>query len=311
MAFKPQSANRTGGNFDESRNYPAPKDGSRPARVSLIVDLGTQEREPIYKIGDKIVTEDTEGAVATPQKACQQVAIFVDLTSDNVDYGGSIGTAPYRLLLNKNFKGVVQGINLTTVAPTDAKGKLIQGKPWSFHPNSVITKLSKAIEKEEILSSLDIDELLNGAFMADVEVKKTEDKNGKKGADDKVIVYTNVNYKGAAKVPVIENDAGEDVKVKVRALTLPARSIQFDTATKDDIQFIRSNLRKQIKLAKNYAGSAMEKAIQAFEAEQESKGTGNESNDDTPAEKPSEQTTKKNTPKPVSKADQGDSESPF
>jgi len=311
MAFKPASANR--GNFDgEPRNFPTPKDGSRRARVSLIVDMGTQEREPIYKVGDKIVTEDTEGAVATPQKACQQVAIFADLTSDVVDYGGTIGEAPYRLLLNKNFKGVIQGINLTTVAPTDAKGKLIQGKPWSFHPNSTITKLAKAIEREDILVSLDIEELLNGAFMADVEVKKTEDKNNKKDKDGNVIVYTNVNFKAASKVPTVEDDDGNEKKLKVPPLAQPALCIQFDTATKDQVQFIRANLRKQIKLASNYAGSAMQKAIEAYEAEQAKDATSDNdtSGDDTPAEKTSTP-AKVNNPKPVAKEDQGNDDSPF
>jgi len=294
MSFKPMKSGN-GGNFDgETRNYPTPRDGSRKARVSLIIDLGIQARDPIYKLGDKIVTEDTEGAVETAQKSCQQVAIFADLTADKVDYGGDIGTAPYRLLLNKAFKGVLQGINLTTVPPTDAKGKRIEGRDWTFHPNSTLTKLAKATEREDVLKTLDIDLLLGEAFMADVEVKKTEDKNGKTDKEGNVIVYTNVNFKGASKVPNQENDAGDDIgKMPVPPLKDKPMSIQFDTATKEQVQFIRSNIRKQIKLAENYAGTAMQRAIEAFEAEraQESTSDNDTSGDDTPAkaaEKPAE-----------------------
>lgn len=314
MAFKPmKSGSGGGGSFDnESRNYPTPKDGSRKARVSLIVDLGVQKRDPIYKKGDAIVTEDTEGAVETPQKSCQQVAIFADLTADKVDYKGDIGVAPYRLLLNKAFKGVLQGINLTTVPPTDAKGKRIEGRDWTFHPNSTLTKLAKATEREDVLKTLDIDLLLGCAFMADVEVKKTEDKNEKKDKDGNVLVYTNVNFKGAAKVPNEEDEDGNDIgKIKVPALAAPAMSIQFDTATKEQIQFIRSNIRKQIKLAENYAGSQIQKAIEAFEAEQAEKSDDKGSDTPDEDEKPAPKAKPKTTPKPVPKSEQDDESSPF
>jgi hypothetical protein len=140
-------------------------------------------------------------------------------------------------------------------------------------------------------------------------VKKTEDKNGKKDSKGNVIVYTNVNFKAASKVPTIEDDNGNDVKLKVAPLVQPARCIQFDNATKEDVQFIRANLRKQIKLAANYAGSAMQKAIEAYEAEQDAKSDKTEPDDDTPAH-PEEKTKPKNNPKPVAKEDQGD-DSPF
>ena len=101
-SFKPKNANApsTGGD-GLPRNFPTPKAGSRRARVSLIVDLGTQEREPFNagKPDEK------------PQKPCQQVAVFADLVADTVDYGGDIGKAHYRLMLNGSFGGVLKGIN--------------------------------------------------------------------------------------------------------------------------------------------------------------------------------------------------------
>lgn len=269
MSFKPaEKANRSSTERDFTGVLPVPKAGSRKARVSLIVDLGKQERDPIYKIGDKVVTEETEGAVATTQKPCQQVAVFVDLVNDVVDYGGEIGKKQYRLMLNKSFLGEVNGINFTASPPMDAKGNRVEGKPWGFHPQNVLTKLAKAVQKEEIITSMDVDELLDQPFMADVEVSKKEDKNGKEDKDGNVIIYTNVNFKGAAKLPE-DDDTNEPVKVA--ALTTPAMSIQFDTATKEQVAVIRPSLRKKIKLALNYAGSQMEKAIQAFEAERAEK----------------------------------------
>lgn len=100
MAFKPANANKTGGtgkrDFDSNFNMPEPKAGSRPARISLIVDLGIQERPDF---------EDSKTKETRPQSPCQQLAIFADLPNDVVDYGGNIGKQPYRLCLNKTFAG--------------------------------------------------------------------------------------------------------------------------------------------------------------------------------------------------------------
>lgn len=263
MAFKPANANKGGNSeFIDYGNIPVPKSGQRPARVSLIVDLGIQEREDF-------VDEDT-GEVK-PQKPCHQVAIFADLVRDKVDYGGSIGEAFYRLLLNKQFKGEIQGINFTTTPPKDAKGKLIPGKPWGLHPANLITKLAKAVDLEEIIyddrnnpASLDIELLLNEAFMAQVEVKETE--TDKEDKDGNKIVYKNVNYKGAVAVPLVPNADGDEVPLAVPDLEVEPLCITFDNAQPEHIKYLRTGVLKKIKLAQNYAGSQMEKAIKAFEA---------------------------------------------
>src|SRR5438477_4746932 len=127
MAFKPKSNGNGGGNF-EQRNFPTPKSGARRARLSLIVDLGTQERDDVWEKDGKLVKEGTEGAVAKPQKPAHQIAVFADLVNDVVDYGGDIGEAQYRLMLNKGFKGEIQGVNFNKVPPMDAKGNLMEGK---------------------------------------------------------------------------------------------------------------------------------------------------------------------------------------
>jgi len=289
MSFKPKQTEHSQGDY-EPRNQPTPKDGNRKARVSLIVDLGEQEREDY---------EDPKTKETRPQKPCQQVAVFADLVNDVVDYGGKIGKQQYRLALHKTFKGVPIGINFQAVAPRDADGNLMSGKPYQLHPANLLTKLAKATEQEEIIyedrknpKSLDISLLLDKPFMCQVEVKKTKHKEGKKDADGNVIVYTNVNFRGATPVPLDDDDK----PLKVAELTQEARCVTFDNATKEDIQFIRPSLIKYIKKANNYEGSVMQEAIEAYESEQ-----GN-SDDDESDDGESEQEEEKEEKKPVKTA---------
>jgi hypothetical protein len=287
--FKPSSQqNRSSdsGDREYTGSLPTPKSGSRKARVSLIIDLGTQKREAIYKESAapnaKIVDEDTPNAVRVEQKDCQQVVVFADLVADNVDYGGKIGTQQYRLMLNKSYMGAITGINFTASPPMDAKGNRIKDKPWGLHHGSILSKIAKAVGKPEVIESMDISELLNEPFMATVEVKEQEDKNGKEDKDGNVIVYKNVNYKGAAEVPKDDDDN----PLPVAALKQPARCVTFDNAKKEDIQFIRPSIIKLIKKATNYEGSKMEAAIEAWEAEQGSKSEAAPADEAPAATKP-------------------------
>jgi hypothetical protein len=312
MAFKPAAkANAPTRDSDEPVNLPVPRAGNRRARVSLIIDLGTQEREPVYKnAAGQLVDEDTEGAVRHDQKDCQQVAVFADLVNDRVDYGGDIGEKQYRMLLNKSFAGKLQGINFTVGPPKDAKGKIIEGKPWGFHPQNLLTKLAKAVEMEYVTldvrgdaRSLDISLLLNQPFLANVDVKVTE-----KEKDGKTVTYKNVHYKGASPVPLDKNDNPEDVD----ELDAKPLCITFDNATKEDIMFIRKGIRNQIKLAKNYPGSAMQAAIEAFEADQGDDAPEPAKAAPTPAPKPAAKTAAKaKAPAPAPLAPEDDVDAPF
>jgi len=259
MSFKPESSgNTSGAKFEDTSKLPTPRAGSRKARISLIVDLGKQNREDY---------EDPVTKEVRAQKPAHQVAVFADLVADVVDYGGKIGKAQYRLMLNKQFMGQVQGVNFQASPPKDAKGNTVAGKPWCLHPANLLAKLFKAVGKAELANddrnnpnSMDINLLLNEPVMCQVEVKETEGK--KEDADGNKIVYKNVNFKGVSEIP--EDDDG--AKIAVAALTQKARCITFSNATADDIQYIRANLIAQIKLANNYAGSQMQKAIEAYEA---------------------------------------------
>lgn len=280
MAFKPKNTGGGGGGqFEDTSKLPVPKSGNRKARVSLIVDLGEQKREDF---------EDPNTGELKPQKDCQQVVVFVDLVNDVVDYGGKIGKQQYRMLLNKTFQGVLSGINFALTPPKDAKGNTIMGKPWQLHPANMLTKLAKAVDKEEIIyddrknpNSLDISLLLNEPFMCQVEVKETPHKEGKKNADGELIVYRNVNFKGASAVPLDDDDN----PIHVAELTQPARCVTFDNATVDDIQFIRPSIIKVIKKANDYEGSQMQEAIEAYEAANAG-SSGEEEEEEKPAEKP-------------------------
>lgn len=259
MAFKPRGQREGSGSSDNvQRFYPVPKKGPRRARVSLIVDLGVQERED-FDIGKP---------TQKPQKPAPMVAIFADLVNDVVDYGGEIGMAQYRLLMNGTFKGVLKGIPFQPTPPKDGDGNTIKGKQWGLHDNSLITKLAKAVNKPEVQYDMDLEALLDEQFMADVDVNEVA--SGKEDADGNEIIYKNVNFKSSAKVaPVIkeDEDGNEVEEVPTFAkLKTPALCVTFENATVETVSVIRANIIKQIKLAQDYPGSNMQKAIEAMEA---------------------------------------------
>jgi len=231
------------------------KAGSRPARISMIVDLGEQERDDYITDVDfndskqnkaladgKASIEEIEGKAqfVKPLDPIQQVAIFADLVSDAVPYGED--NKPYRIMLNNTWEGDIKGTAF-------AAGNKLQNGNWTFASNSLLTKLAMATETEEILdgTTMDISLMLNKPFMATI-VKKDGD-GGK----------TYVNYKGAAPVPEIEG-------YSVPELSGPALLVQFSEATKEQADMLRKGIKDKIKKAGNYEGSQMQKAIEESEA---------------------------------------------
>ena len=291
MAFRPngskgKSSSTSSNNFGATK-FPVPKAGLRPARISLIVDLGIQEQEDF-------VNKD---GTTSPRKPCHQVAIFADLVRDKVDYGGSIGEAHYRMMLNKQFAGKVQGINFQMIPVRDTEGNLIQGKPWTYPPASLLTKIPKAIGREELVSDDDISKMLNGAL--NVSVKITEKITDKLDDDGNPIVLKFVNQTGVSAIPPVFDDEGEEKPAVVPELLIPAMCITFDEAKPEDIKYLRSNLIQMIKLAKNYSGSQMQKAIEAFEQSPESFGGFAKSSDTETKSTPAAKPKAANKPKPV------------
>jgi hypothetical protein len=284
--------------------FPTPNAGNQAARISLIVDLGTQEREDF---------EDPKTKEVKPQKPVQQVVVFADLVDEIVDYGGDIGEQQYRLMLNKSFKGDIQGIAFTAVPPRDEKGNMIEGKEWTFHPQNLLTKLAKATENEQILGSsrddnMDISQLLGAAFYADVEVKETEGK--KKDADGKTKTYKNVNFKQAGKVPQVKGKPVDVDELRVEPLI-----INHDNVTEETLLVLRREIINMMKLAPEYSGSTLEKLLTArgdAAPEPKEKTEEAEPEQETPAAKPKadKKATGKNKPAPVQTPADEESEDP-
>jgi hypothetical protein len=305
MAFKPANSNQQATpmnpnipklNWNELNK--GVKGGSRPARVSLIVDLGTQEREPStkdYNPNDPKQVEaiakgswvDNVGGkdiLHTPRKPVQQVAVLADLLNDVVDYGGAIGKQPYRLLLNPSFKGDVKGVDLAGCYSYDESGKRLEDKPFTFHAQSLLTKLSKATQTLAVIDggadNMDVSLLAGKAFMAQVAVN-TSGEN------------TYVNYKGCSEVPLIEDEDGNEAPLKVKPLSNEARIITFDTVTEDDVKWLRGDLVKKIKQALNYQGSKMQAVLENASPN----AAGSSTNASTEEAKPTQGSGKKAAPK--------------
>lgn len=253
--------------------YPVPEAGNQSARISLIVDIGTQEREDF---------EDPNTGEIKPQKPVQQVVVFADLVDQVVDYGGDIGEKQYRLMLNKNFKGDIQGINFTAVPPRDADGNLIEGKIWTFHPANLLTKLAKATGNEHILgvdqdNNMDIAALLGAAFYADVEVK--ENDSGKKNDAGEPIIYRNVNFKGASKLPLVKGKP-----VEVEDLQVKPVIINHNNVTEETLVLIRGKVLEMMKKAKEYEGSNLQKLVVGKVEEKPLVTSNTTTNDDLPVD---------------------------
>ena len=265
MSYKPQAQANTSGERKPSGvapngvayKYPVPEGGSQAARISLIVDIGVQEREDF---------EDPTTKEVKPQKPVQQVVIFADLVDQIVDYGGDIGEKQYRLLLNKNFKGDIAGVNFTSVPPRDADGNIMDGKIWTFHPANLLTKLAKATGNDHILgvdeaSNMDIGALLGAGFYADVEVKSND--SGKKKEDGTPIIYNNVNFKGSAKLPMVKGKQLEIDELQVTPMIL-----NHENVTAETLVYIRGKVLEMMKKAKEYEGSNLQKLLGSGKAEE-------------------------------------------
>lgn len=285
MGFKPSQATTTSKkkNPEDFKygeiKYPVPEEGSRPARLSFIVDLGVQEREDF---------EDKKTGEIKPQQPVHQVALLADLTKDVVDYGGDIGEAPYRLALYSSFtqrgqKPKVKGVAFTQVPPTS-------GDVWTFHPNSLITKLAKATDTREVIEGYPIKDqvefdkkckkLEEAGLEAELEAEVTEWNDNSPLNDVELLLgkpfnatvevnrrtvgdktYENVRFKGASPIPDM-SEYGVSEEQYCPPLSLEPRLITFDDCTEDDVKFIRYDLKCTIVRALNYEGSNIQKVFQ-------------------------------------------------
>jgi len=249
MSFKPFTSAARTASYDESRKFPTPEAGNQPARVSLMVFLGTQEREDYI---------DQETKQAKPQSPCPQMAVYIDLVDNLVDYGGGIGQQQYRLALHGSFQGEIKGVNFNATAPRDAKGQIIPNRLSTFHTKNKFTSIARATGQTQILGqseadNMDVSQLLGKALFADIEVVEKE-SNGK--------TYTNVKCKGLGSVPKIKGEP-----MPVSELNCTPMIISFDSVTladgssrpltKDDTKFLRKDVVAALQKAPEYAGSPL------------------------------------------------------
>lgn len=287
MSFSLKPENTGGSDIDYEAIAEQVEDGTQVARVSLIVDLGVQERgkgvsyaqndndeekytqvaneeeanklieEAVELLGEKVVEkagldeifEDEEGNLVVPfeiynKKDAQEVAIFADLPDTYVDYGENIGEKQYRMMLNPSFKGVIRGFALVAAPP---KGK---SKVWTFASNSKLALLARVTGCKEILEggpdNMDIGRVLGKPFLLNVEKKDSF-----------------INAK--------------EMTALVRGMEAPELEggpvgLSFDGATVEALEAarLRKSVIDKIKTAKNYEGSAMQKAIEEYEASRSS-----------------------------------------
>lgn len=250
-----------------------------PAIVSLIIDLGVhtpslnvsengetkfEGREEAEQYLDKIVELKGEkdgakfnikevdgefvinGNIYQPKDG-QEVAIFADLVDNVVDYGDDIGKKPYRIGLNKTWKGELKGFSLKVVPPQNGS------KIWTFAGNSMLTKLASATKQETVTNGTKSEDLNNIGLLLGksimVDVKKNEDGDN-----------TYVNVKGISSVPKgIEKSIDYELVTPV--------GITFESATVEDLlkAQLRGNIIKKIKSANNFKGSSIQQALIEFE----------------------------------------------
>ena len=214
------------------------------AQVEDMLKKSDFEKVKITEQGGEFVVN----AQVRQPKDRQEIAVFADLVGNVVDYGGEIGKKPYRVLLNKQWKGEIRGLGLAVVPPQK------QGGVWTFAPNSMLTELAKVTRQNTITDGSvkndlnNIGLILGKALMVDV--VKTED-------GDKVYV----NVKGISSVPSALS------KMIDYSLVNPV-GISFDDVSVESLKAagIRGSIIKKIKQANNYQGSKMQKAIEEFEA---------------------------------------------
>lgn len=295
MSFVPKNkGNSEGGSSGPTIDWEAINQavtaGSRPARISMIVDMGEQELEDsVYDVdpSDARQTKAIEDGTGTVEKIdgeekfvrqnnpVQELVIFADLVDDEVTYVEEDGKVPYRIMLNNTWQGEIKGF------PFAVGNKLDNGN-WTYGAKNVLTTLAQATDTQGILDGTDLDPsaMLGKPFMSLI-VKK-QNKEGTR---------TYVNYKGASPVPDLGGYVVPDLHVEPML-------ILFDEATKEQADMLRKGVKDKIKSALDYEGSQMQKAIEASEA-------GFKNRNDAPKVTPAQA-----APKPAPEPEDDDSEDP-
>lgn len=170
-----------------------------------------------------------------------EFTVIFDLVETEVEYVKDSGEyKQYRLYMNSPFKGSLRG----NTAP--ALGK-------TYSPNSKMAKLITACNKTEILDKDDQDSYNDISLLVNAPLSLNIEKSG-----------SFVRYTGFGKAKA--KDLADFPELQCKPLC-----VTFDNATKEMLQELK--LRKpyleKIKSALNYEGSAMQAAVEAYEASKE------------------------------------------
>ena len=239
-------------NIDKSTTFSTREEAEAlVAQVETMLKKADFEKVKIVEQGGEFIVN----AQVRQPKDRQEIAVFADLVGNIVDYGGEIGKKPYRVMLNKSWKGEIRGLGLAVVPPAK------QGGVWTFAPNSMLTDLAKVTKQNTITDGTvkndlnNIGLILGKSLMVDV----VKDSSGDS---------TFVNVKGISSVP------SALASMIDYSLVNPV-GISFENATAELLREagIRGSVIKKIKQANNYQGSQMQKAIEEFEGSKQQEST--------------------------------------
>ena len=281
MSFSLKPQNKSSGSSESNIDYQAIADqvegGPNAGVISLIVDMGIQDRDmacstdgksttvatqdeaddlvdQAAELGAKDVTytQTDKGFVVAcniyKPKDAQEVIIFADFPDTVIDYGDKIGKLPYRQMLNSSFKGVIKGFALNPAPPT-APSTL-----WTFAGSSKLTKLANATKQVQIIGkdkdgndlpnggddNMDIGQLLGQPLLIDLQKKKAF-----------------INAKGF--MSLMKGMPAPELPFEPVGLSFDNATVELLEAAK-----LRKGVIDKIKTAKNYEGSAMETAVEEY-----------------------------------------------
>lgn len=237
--------------------------------LSGLVDLGTQERE----------SYEHQGQLVEP-KPVDSVALFIDFPEIMIDWDAcaknrdsddfvSIGTKPYRMLVNPAFKGDVRPIPFQKVPQRDADNKIIKGSEPTFQPTSPLVKLAKATRQKQILDTTHEDHTDIALMVGQPLLVNMEQKTSKGG-----FKFWNM---ASFSPPKDINLQGIDLDV-VKPFT-----VTFTNFDLEDLKQVRFDVRKKMAAAINCDnGSAIYNALKESGVDMDSI---RKSFDDEPAKK--------------------------
>ncbi|WAX22569.1 hypothetical protein [Acinetobacter phage vB_AbaP_HB01] len=218
----------------------------------------------------------------------QEIALMADFTEMEIDYGEEIGIKPYRTLLNKTWMGDIQGFQLKKVPPAK------DGGVWTIKGNTKLAEIVTACGFKDEILGVDLEEadfslIVGAAFNQAIE---------KSGDNDQ--------YVNNGKAIPLKKKKG--VPEEVAELIDEPLIITFENATADLLEqaHIRYDVIKKIKTASNYEGSAMQEAVEEFEARNKAKfkakseeddSNDDDDDDDDEGEKTQRKVTKEEKPK--------------